>query len=101
MKTAILALALGLGLASQAVAESDYVFDAADCSNRLQRPIAVPTSTGQVVYLQVNTLTSACATNWHNDPLFISTAGGDSGGSSGGDAGGGCGGGDGGNGGAE
>lgn len=87
-RIAFAALALGIGFVTPAVAEFDYV----DCRSNLQRPIAVPSSTGHVTYLSVNTLTSTCAVNWQDDPLFNSSTGGDSGGTSGGDTSGGNGG---------
>lgn len=101
-KFAFLALAAALGLASPAVAEESVNPFGTDCTSKLERAIAVPSSTGHTVYLAVNTRTTACAVNWQDDPLFQSTSGGDSGGSDGGTGNGGgegCGGGDGGNGG--
>ncbi len=101
LNTAFLALGLALGTFVNASAETDVTFISdVDCKSKLQRPIAVPSSTGHISYLSVNTVSSACATNWHDDPLFVST-GGDSGGDSSGtgNGGSGCGGGDGGDGG--
>lgn len=98
-------------LAVPATAE-EYEFN--DCRSKYQSPILIPTSSGTVTRLYVNTGSSFCFRgNVGDDPIFQSTGGsdggdtagnsdgGDSGGgdTGGGDTGGNCGGGEGGEGG--
>jgi hypothetical protein len=65
----------------------DATNDPTSCGSRLNRPISIPSSTGHVTYISVNTRTSFCIpTGDLNDPAFVG-GGGDSSGSTSSDSG--------------
>lgn len=74
MKRNMFALVLAAGgfaafLSGVAQAEVDTI-DSSDCSSKYQRPIAVASGNGDVVYMNVNTRTKLCTGLAITDPLY-------------------------------